>query len=273
MKRINVTGARNVLELAHALGIPRILHTSSVVVLGDTHGASYDESARRTGPFVAYYNRTKWEAHEKVARPLIEAGAPIVIAMPGGVYGPGDHSLIGELLHAYCKGHMPVVPGPETTLSLVHVEDVADGLVRVADAGRLGESYLLTGQIVNFADLFALWARLLGRRPPLLKIPAAMLRPLAPVAAQLERWLSLPTLINHESLRTLGVTYAAHSEKAQRELKWTPRPLPQGMADTLAALECPSASQLQVRALSVVLGSLLFAIGLRWLRRHHRKTR
>jgi nucleoside-diphosphate-sugar epimerase len=273
MERVNVEGARNVLELAHDLRVPRILHTSSIVVLGDTQGAIYDETNTRSGPFVAQNNRTKWEAHEKVARPLIDAGAPLVIAMPGAVYGPGDHSLIAALMQAYCRGYMPVVPGPNTTLSFVHVADAAEGLIRAADTGRLGASYLLTGQIATFAEIFALWAKLLNRRPPRLKIPASMLRPLVPVAGWLERRIPLPTLINHESLRTLGVTYAARSDKAQTELGWIPRPLPQGMAETLASMPCPTTAQLRRRALGIGVSLLALALIIHRLRQPTTKNR
>lgn len=88
MEQVNVEGTRKVLTLAHELGIPKIVYTSTVGVFGDTHGKVYDETYRRvTPPKTSAYELTKWRAHYEVAKPLIEAGAPIVIVMPGGVYG------------------------------------------------------------------------------------------------------------------------------------------------------------------------------------------
>ena len=46
MHAINVDGARNTLELAAELGVPKILHTSTVGVFGNTHGKVVDESYR-----------------------------------------------------------------------------------------------------------------------------------------------------------------------------------------------------------------------------------
>src|SRR5690554_4242056 len=121
---INVGGTRKVLRLAHELGVPRIIYASTVAVFGDTGGRLVDENYRSNGPFLSEYDRTKWLAHYKVAEPLIEQGAPITIVMPGGVYGPGDHSMIGELMRQFYNG-MPAVLGPETTLTYAHVEDIA----------------------------------------------------------------------------------------------------------------------------------------------------
>ena len=96
---INVEGTRNTLELAYELGISKIIYTSTVAVFGDTHGSLPDESYQGPeGPFLTEYDRTKWIAHYKVAHPLIEKGAPVIILMPGVVYGPGDPSLVGDLM-------------------------------------------------------------------------------------------------------------------------------------------------------------------------------
>ena len=46
MREINVDGARNVLELAAELGVPKIMHTSTVGVFGNTHGKIVDERIR-----------------------------------------------------------------------------------------------------------------------------------------------------------------------------------------------------------------------------------
>lgn len=231
-ERLNVAGTRHVLTLAWELGVPRIVYTSTVGVLGDTRGALVDETYYAEGPFQNIYEHTKWLAHYKVAIPLIEQGAPIIIVMPGGVYGPGDHSIIADLMRLFYQG-MPALAGPETTLTFAHVDDIAAGHILAAEKGRPGESYILAGPAVPFDELFDLWGNLLGRRPPAVQLPARWLHPLAPAAAFVERWASLPRLFSSESIRTLGATYMARSDKARAGLGWTPRPLPEGMQETL----------------------------------------
>ena len=80
--RTNVDGTRNVLETARELGVPRIVYTSTVAVSSDTGGRLVDEGFRHQGPWLTRYERTKWMAHYQVARPMAEAGLPLVILQP-----------------------------------------------------------------------------------------------------------------------------------------------------------------------------------------------
>jgi len=144
---INVGGTRKVLRLAYELGIPKIIYTSTVAVFGDTHGNIVDETYHTDGPFVTEYDRTKWLAHYKVAVPLIEKGAPIIIVIPGVAYGPGDHSWIGDLMRTFYIG-VPVLAGPDTAFTYAHVDDIAEGHILAAEKGRIGESYVLAGPAV-----------------------------------------------------------------------------------------------------------------------------
>ena len=71
---VNVAGTRTVLRLAEDLGVPKIIHTSSATVFGDTRGRLVDESFQQGGPFLTEFERTKWLAHYKVAQPMINDG-------------------------------------------------------------------------------------------------------------------------------------------------------------------------------------------------------
>jgi dihydroflavonol-4-reductase len=233
---INVGGTRKVLRLAQELGVPKIVYTSTVAVFGDTKGKLVDENYTSDGPFLTEYDRTKWLAHYKVAVPFIEKGAPIVIVMPGGVYGPEDPSVNGELLRRFYRGQLPVVPGPETTWTYAHVEDVACGHILAAEKGRIGESYILAGPAIPLGELVDFLAYLTGRRAPLLRVPARLLRPLAPLAGMLHTMLPLPDIYSEEAVRCLGVTYMARADKARAELGWQLRSLHDGLIETLTHL-------------------------------------
>jgi nucleoside-diphosphate-sugar epimerase len=175
------------------------------------------------------YEQTKWRAHYEVALPMIKEGAPIVIVESGGAYGPEDHSVVGDLLELYVRGRLLVLPDRDTTFTFVYVDDVAEGHILAAQKGRIGESYCMGYQPIPFAQFFDLCAKVSGRPKPLLKIPAALVRPSWPLMALIEKIIPLPAMLSAEAVRTAGTTWIVSCKKAQAELGWRPRPVEEGL--------------------------------------------
>jgi nucleoside-diphosphate-sugar epimerase len=267
---LNVRGTRNVLRLAHELGVPKIIYTSTVTVLGDTRGKLVDETYFQGGPFLSEYDRTKWLAHYKVALPLIEKGAPIIIVMPGVAYGPGDTSFAAEMMRRFYRG-IPVLPGPSTTVTYAHVEDIAEGHILAAEKGKIGQSYLLTGPAIPLGEMVDFWAHLTGKSAPTVRIPAELLRPLAPLIGTISSIVPLPSLFGQEATATLGATYMASSDKARAQLGWQTRPLQTGMLETFAwiaeteAQRTPSPARTRERQMASLALSTAFFLFLAWL--------
>ena len=263
---VNVSGTRKVLRLAHQLGVPKIIYTSTVGVFGDTEGQLVDESFYQGGPFPSEYERTKWLAHYKVALPLIEKGAPIIIVMPGATYGPGDDSPFAEVMRLFYRG-MPIIPGTSTTFTFAHVEDIAEGHILAAERGRIGESYILAGPAIPLGELFDFWAYLLGRRAPVLRLSAEGLRPFAPLMHTIGNLLPLPSAFSGEATEMAGNTYMARSDKARRELGWETRPLQTGMLETFQWIAQTEAEQptSQEKKIAVLGLGIALGLGLVWL--------
>ena len=231
-ERINVGGTRNVLEAARELAIPRIVYTSTVGVFGDTRGKMVDETYYARGPFLTEYDRTKWIAHYDVALPMARAGLPLIIAMPGLVYGPGDTSGVHAALVQLLRGRLFMTPS-RVSFSWSYVEDTAQGLRLAMESGRPGESYLLTGPAHTFQDAFDLAAKLSGKRQPLLHPTPVVMRAAASLSAGLER-LNIRGGYPAETLRLMaGTTWIGSSAKAERELGFTTRPLDEGWRHTI----------------------------------------
>ncbi len=231
-EQVNVQGTRNVLETARDLKIARVVYTSTVAVFGDTHGRLVDETCYAEGPFLTEYDRTKWLAHYQVAVPLAQAGLPLVIAMPGAIYGPGDTSGLHTTLAQLLRGRLFVTPRG-VSFCWGYVEDVARGLRQAMDAGKPGESYLLTGPVHTFEEAFDLAASLAGKRKPLLHPGPMTMRAAAAMAGLIERWDIQPRVAS-ETLRLMaGTTWIGSSAKAERELGWSARPLDEGLRHTI----------------------------------------
>jgi nucleoside-diphosphate-sugar epimerase len=229
MHRANVEATRAAIDAAERAGVARVAYVSTVGIFGDTGGRVVDETyVRRPGPYLSFYDETKHVAHQLAAE-AARRGLPVVIAQPSQVYGPGDHSEIGAMLRQAASGSLRARVLPTAGVCMVHVDDLADGILRVQDAGRVGESYVLAGECVRLGELADRVARLAGQRPPRFTVPTGLLRTVAPVVDLVAR-----TNLR-ETVRTGDrVTFWASSNKARRELGWEPRPLEEGLRELYA---------------------------------------
>lgn len=233
-RRVNVEGTRNVLEAARRGGIPKVVYTSTLAVNSDTRGLVPDERHHYDGPHISEYDRTKAEA-QAVATEFAQAGLPVVIVMPGGIYGPGDTSQVGELVERVVAGRRAQAPRDGGELMWAHVSDVARGHLLAMERGEPGEAYMLAGDRATLAELLERVAREAGTRGPVL-VPAAVIRGGEKVMRQVSKVLPVPPLYQPETLRAALASYLGTRRKAERDLGWHPRPLDEGLAETVAAL-------------------------------------
>jgi dihydroflavonol-4-reductase len=234
MYEANVRGTERVLDAATAAGVDRIVYVSTCAVFGDTHGEVADEGYRRDTDFPSEYERTKVLAHE-AAVDRIAKGAPIVIVQPGGVYGPDDHSEIGNVIEQVRTGKLPARMFPEAGFMFCHVEDIAAGIVLALDKGEIGEAYVLSGDKGTLGELIDRVAAIAGRKPPRFTMPAAVLKLSAPLGPLIGPLMGFPPNLGEMIRSTDGVTYWASDAKARRELGFAPRDLDSGLRETVAA--------------------------------------
>jgi nucleoside-diphosphate-sugar epimerase len=232
MHEANVAVTERVLDAAIAEGVERIVAVSTVNVLGNTHGAVPDETHRRdlAEGFVSYYDETKYRAHV-AAEARIAAGAPIIIAMPGTVYGRGDHSGIGAQLKAAYDGTARYVALGSLGITPVHVDDVAAGIVGALDRGRIGESYVIAGEPMRLSEAMGISADAAGVSPPRRTISTRALRLAARLGPGLGAVLGLDPNLAEIVRAADGVTYWASHAKAAAELGFAPRALEIGARD------------------------------------------
>lgn len=232
-ERINVTGTRNTLELMRELGIPKGVYTSTLAVFSDTHGRLVNESYQYNGPHLSEYERTKWAAHYEVADPMIAAGLPLVIVLPGVVYGPGDTSSVRTTFRQYLRRKLPAIPA-RTDFSWAHVDDIARGHILAMEAGTPGASYIIAGSQHTLVDALNIAEGITGVPAPRFHIPPAAMKGIAMMMSVVERAMPVPPNYSAEYLRVgAGTTYIGDNTKARRELGYAPRPFEEGLRETL----------------------------------------
>ena len=231
----NVDGTTVVLDAAVSAGVGKIVYVSTVGVFGNTRGKVVDETYERPDrDFLSYYDATKYLAH-RVAVARQAAGAPLVIAQPGAIYGPGDHSELGAQIEQAARGKYVIRAFPELGFTMGHLDDVADGVVLAQAGGREGESYVLGGEVSCLGTILDTVADLTGHKRPRLKLPSGVYSAARPFGGLVGRVFGTGPNLREVIRASKGVTYWASSAKAERELGYAPRGLEQGLRDLLAA--------------------------------------
>ena len=235
MLRANVDGSVALLRAAHAAGVERIVHCSSVAALGLTSdGTLADETTPVSEETViGTYKKSKFRAEQAVLTLVRDEGIPAVIVNPAAPIGPRDikPTPTGRMIVDAACGRMPAYL--DTGLCVVHVDDVAEGHLLALERGSIGERYILGGENLLLRDLLALVADSVGRRPPRICLPVGLLWPVALACEGLARF-GIEPLVTRDHLRMARKKMFFSSAKAIRELGFAPRPASAAVADAVA---------------------------------------
>ncbi|MFZ5451879.1 MAG: hopanoid-associated sugar epimerase [Thermodesulfobacteriota bacterium] len=180
MYAVNVEGTRNLLAAAQAAGVEKVVYTSTVGALGNPGNGTpgTEDTPVSLGEMEGHYKRSKFLA-EEVALDFARQGLPLVVVNPSTPVGPWDSrpTPTGQMVVDYLKGRMPAYL--ETGLNLVHVKDVARGHLLAAKKGRVGEKYILGHENLSLSQIFHLLAEISNLPAPTVKLPYALVLPLA----------------------------------------------------------------------------------------------
>jgi len=231
----NVDGTRNIMQAALRAGVERVVHTSSVATLGlRPDGTAADESNPLSeAQGIGAYKRSKIAAERLVEAMIAREGLPAVIVNPSTPVGPRDvkPTPTGRIIVEAACGRIPGFV--DTGLNLVHVDDVAAGHLAALEHGVVGERYILGGANVTFADMLADIARLVGRKPPRLRIPRAAVMPIAYAAEALARFTGREPFATVDGVRMAKHRMFFTAAKAERDLGHRPRPYMAGLEDAI----------------------------------------
>ena len=231
----NVEGTVNLMRAALRAGVERVVYTSSVATLGLNPDKSPADEETPVNPedIIGDYKRSKFLAEQKVRQMVLEEDLPAVIVNPSTPMGPGDvkPTPTGRVILDAAAGRLPAFVN--TGLNVVHVDDVAVGHLLAFERGAKGERYILGGEDMSLEDILACVANFTGRKPPRLRLPHALV---LPIAHGFEFWARIfggEPLATVDGVRMSRKHMFFSSRKAEEKLGYSHRPSTEAILDAV----------------------------------------
>ena len=174
MEAVNHRGTENMLQAAWDQRVERFVHVSSSSVLESANGLTTEDDFPRYVAAGQHYRRSKWLG-ERAALDWARRGFPLVVASPVAPLGPEDETPTptGQMVLDFLRGRFPFAT--HTRLNIVHVGELAEGIMAVAERGRPGERYLLGHHDVTLAEFLRLLADCTAQNAPRFCLPWGMI--------------------------------------------------------------------------------------------------
>lgn len=217
---VNVDGTKAVLAAAERTGPVRIVHFSSIGVLGSVRGG---ETATEDYPPTprTLYDKTKLAA-ENIVRKAAAEGLDAVVIRPGWVYGPGDRRTF-KFIRAVCRQRFALIAGATARQTPVFIDDLIGGTLLVAAQGQAGAIYHLAGnEILTAEEMARVVASACAVDLPRFRLPKA---PAVAAALILEKLFALAKKeapLNRGKLSFFLDPKAMSSLRAKQELGFAP---------------------------------------------------
>lgn len=213
--KVNVEGARNVLEACRLAGVRRLVHTSSAVTIGEPAGSIGDEGTPHRGHYLSHYERSKAES-ERMLMSAQPDDIEVVVVNPSSVQGPGRSTGTGRLLLEAARGRTRVLV--DSVFSLVDIDDCAHGHILASERGIPGERYILSGVTLSTREVVAIIDGIMGRSASTMYIRPGVFRALGSVSGALHALLGRQAPLCSESVRVMLHGHRYDGSKATREL-------------------------------------------------------
>lgn len=210
----NILGTMNVLQAARAVGIERLVHTSSSEVYGTALHVPIEETHPLQGQ--SPYSASKIGADKLAESYYRSYDLPVVTLRPFNTYGPrqSTRAVIPSIITQALTSNVVRIGNLQARRDFTYVSDTVSGFLAIASVkGIEGDTYNLgSGQEISIAELAQEIFALIGKSPELEVEPAR----LRPEKSEVQRLLS-------------------DNQLARERLGWAPRvPLREGLLKTIA---------------------------------------
>jgi dihydroflavonol-4-reductase len=168
---VNVDGTKNIVNACLKIGIPRLIHISSVAALGRQKGITHlnEESKWIDSSLNSDYAESKYLAELEVFRGQ-EEGLSTVIINPSIIMAPADWAKSSAKIFKYVWDSKPFYT--TGSLNYVDVRDVTDMAYSLCSSKIEGERIIANGGTVTYQFLFEEIAKRFNKKAPRISIDA-----------------------------------------------------------------------------------------------------
>ena len=210
---VNVEGTRNVVNACLALGIPRLIHISSVSALGRVKGVPTldEESKWMPSALNSDYAESKYLAELEVYRGM-EEGLDVALVNPSVVLAPTDWEKSSSQLFRYAWEEKSFYT--DGSLNYVDVRDLAEMVFRIYSSNPRGQKFIASAGAISFKDFFDLVGKRFNKRPPSIKVNRAVATLAATLQGIRSRLTGTEPMITRHSVRMASETFIYNHQKA-----------------------------------------------------------
>ena len=224
MRKINIEGTSNIVNLCIAENVVKLCFVSSIATIDKSLQNEFiDENCEWNSESNNYgYAITKYGAEMEVWRATQE-GVDVVIVNPGVILGAGFWlNGTGKIFHKVYKGLKYYAEG---ITGFVSVKDVVKSMIALMNSNIKNERYILVSENRSYKALFFEIADTFKARRPSVKITKLMGSIGWRVFAVISFFTKNPPVITRQSAKSIQSTYRYSSNKIKEALQFEFEPL------------------------------------------------
>lgn len=235
---VNHGGTANVIAACQAAGVARLVHVSSLTVLGlPRDGRRVDEQSPYAATPPDPYTRSKIAAERLVREAHGQRGLATTVVRPGVIWGRGELTIVPRLVELLRQQRLPYIGGGHNCIGMSHVDNLALGCALAAETvAAAGQLYHVTdGDEISLRQALDALADTYGLARPRSSVPFWAVHGAAALVELLARLRGReqPPAISRYGVRLVSCHCHYDIGKARRELGYAPVV---HLADGLAAL-------------------------------------
>jgi len=217
MRKINIRGTANMVNLALSHNVDKFCHVSSIATLGRyTNNRPIDEEAiRETDHHRSLYSITKYGAEMEVWRASQE-GLKMLIVNPGVILSAGFFESGSGLLFSKILNNFKFYPPKHT--GFVYVDDVVHAMLTGMRSEISNERYILVAENLSFKTVMTYIAKVFKTKRPTLKATKLLLYVAWAIQSLINIFKPLKTRITKDTIMLIDTKFKYENTKSVNDL-------------------------------------------------------